>query len=104
VIPTHAEDLMPSRAGPEHAASVSVSSWKLWAWRFRGPCFLGVFYPSRSQDSLRPEGGDLQETSHLGLSVPRSLALLYNVCLSVSVFVPICCRRKIFWWWLKAPI
>jgi hypothetical protein len=49
----------------------------------RRPCFLGVLHPhwllhSLSpllQSFLNPEGSDLMETSHLGLTVPRSLTL-----------------------------
>ena len=44
----------------------------------------------------------LIETFHLGLSCPR-LPTLYIISdwLGVSVSVPICCRRKLFWRWLS---
>lgn len=55
------------------------------------------------QGFLSPEGRDLKETFHLGLSVLRSLQSLH-VWLWVSVFVIICCRRKLFWWWLSKAL
>lgn len=61
---------------------------------FRGPCFLGnLDYPwllnsfyLLFQSFLSPEGRDLVETSHLGLSVPRSLSLsAYILAMGLSI-------------------
>jgi hypothetical protein len=29
---------------------------------------------------------------------------LHNVWLQVSIFIPICCRRKLLWWWLSKTL
>jgi hypothetical protein len=40
---------------------------------------------------------------HIRLSVPRSRSL-HTVWRWVSVFVPICYRRKLLWWWLSRAL
>lgn len=75
---------------------------------FRRPCFFGVLYLPWAYSYcllfhrffLRPQRKDLMATSCLGLSVLRSLTL-YSVWLWLSVFVPICCRRKLLRGWLS---
>jgi hypothetical protein len=56
-------------------------------------CFIILFLLPLSWVSLSSEGRDLIETLHLKLCVPKSLVLC-DVWLWVSVFVPICYRRK----------
>lgn len=63
---------------PMHAAFFSVSSYKLWPCWFRGPCFPFLLlhsFCSSSVSFLYTEERDLVETSHLGLSFPRSFDL-----------------------------
>ena len=43
------------------------------------------------------------KTSYLGLGIPKFLTL-YKVWLWVSVFVLICFRRKLLWWWLHKTL
>jgi hypothetical protein len=43
------------------------------------------------------------EMSQLGLSVEKSL-MPCDVWLWASVFAPMCCRRKLFWWWLSKAL
>lgn len=101
----------PSRTdptGPVHAVFLSVSSCVLHPVLFRRLCFFGIHYhhqlltlclPPLLQASLNPEAM-MMETSHLGMSVLRSLLSLYIVWLWVSTLVPICCRKKLLWLWL----
>jgi hypothetical protein len=73
----------------------------LLSWCPTSSLALILFPPPLWQGFLIHEGkGDLMKTSHLGLSLPRSLTL-HDVCLWVSVFVPICCRREPLRWWLS---
>lgn len=79
----------------------------------RKPCFLGSFHYHRLLQSVCLlfcrvlwEGRDLMETSHLLLSVPRSLTLytfsyIGNI---VFVFVSISYRKNHLWRWLNKTL
>jgi hypothetical protein len=66
----------------------------LFSWCPPFPLVLTFFTPPLPWDFLIPEERDLNETFHLGLSVSRTL---HNVWLWVSVFVPFCCRKPLWW-------
>jgi hypothetical protein len=54
-------------------------------------------------DSLGTEGRCLMETSHWGFSIATSLILCIMSGYD-SLFVPICCRRKLLWYWLNKAL
>lgn len=64
------------------------------------PSFLALrIFP---ESYLRLDGRDLVETSHFGLGV---LGLLLSAhCQTVSVFIPISCRRRLLCWWLRKAL
>ena len=90
-------------AGPVHAAKVCESICGSALLCLEGlisllsslPLALTIFVLLLLQSSLIPEGENLMETSHLGLSVPRSLTLHIVSC--GSLCIPIRCRRKLLW-------
>ena len=94
---------MQTCVDPEHALLVSELIHGLVFLYLEGPLSLVssipsgayTFLPPLLQGSLNHEGKDLMETSHLGLSVPRSLNSLHIVWLWVSLFVPIYCRKEL---------
>ena len=90
---------------PSEDACPSYSSW------FRGFHFVGILHPfwllhsfclsPYLQVSLSPEGKKgLIEISYLEVECSKVSPCLYNVSLSVSVFVFICCKTRLLWWWL----
>ena len=95
---------MQTSAGPVYGASISVSSYELCLCWFRRPCFLGVIYPfwllPSSVGFPEPCGEGLDGDIPFRAEWPKVFDSLHNVWLWVSVFVPICCWRELFWWWL----
>lgn len=67
-------------------------------WCPPSPLVLTLFLPPLPQGFLYPKGRDFTETSHSELSVPKSHALC-TVCLWLSAYVLLCCRRKLLWGW-----
>lgn len=53
--------------------------------------------------SPHPEQTAYLNTPCLGLNASRSFTL-HIVWLWISVFLPICCRRKLLWWWLSKAL
>lgn len=94
--------LIQTCASPVHTASISMSSYELYSCWFSGPCFLGVLQPLWHSSYLlslsfpEPWGekfdGDIK-MSHF----------LHIIWQWVSVFVPILCR-KLLWWWLHKTL
>jgi hypothetical protein len=77
---------------------------------FRRPSFFGIHYFlwlfhlfCFPEGSLSPRRWNLMETSHVGLSVPRSLTL-HIAWLQVFTFVSIYCRMKPLWWWVSKAL
>jgi hypothetical protein len=101
-----------THAGPVLAASVSVSSYEFFSRWLRDlvPLVFSIhsgFYALSASSStgfpeLRKEGfdGDVPFRSEWS-KVSNSLN---NVWLWISFFVPICCKRKLLWWWLNSLI
>lgn len=75
--------------------------WVLFSW-FSGPCSSGILYSrgplqgllpyAKGINSLSSRDGELMETSNLGSQ---------HIRLWISVSTPICCWRKLLWWWLE---
>ena len=85
---------------PGDTASVSESSLcidpvdleSVFSWCPPSPLALTLFLSLLHQNSENPEGKNLMETTHSGLSVPRSLIpCIMSAC---GMFVPVCDRRK----------
>lgn len=65
----------------------------LFSWCPSSPLALRLFPPLLLLSSLNPEGNDLMETSHLGLSVSRSL-LLSAKCLATDFCICSCMLQE----------
>lgn len=90
--------------GSVHIASVSGVHMCIYHSDLQGliflvfscPLDLSWFSSPLLQASWRSEERDLLCAYCLGLRVPRSLHSDNNVCLWLSVFIPICCSRNSF--------
>lgn len=101
---------MQTSAGTVHVSSVSVHSYVLWWFECRQPCPLAGFHalwllplPASFSAGLLGSwyrGRDLIDIPSLRAKCSDPLAF----CIMsdwVSVFVLICCRRKLSWWRLS---
>ena len=81
-----------------HAAPVSVSSYVINPAVFRRSCFHGVLYSLGSyflsQGPLSPEMGELIDTSHFELSIPRSLTVCTLSSCGFMYLFPYLLREK----------
>lgn len=84
-------------------ASVQLIRRALFSWCPQSPLAITLFLPPLSKASLSSEWRYMMKTSHLEQSV-RSTLTLHNGWLWASVFVPICCRWKILWWYLSKEL
>jgi hypothetical protein len=88
-------------AGPVHAATVCESICGSALLCLEGlisllsSFYFGTYHLCASSPAEFPDPQGLMETSHLGLSVPRSLTLHIVIC--GSLCIPILGRRKLLW-------
>lgn len=91
----------PCRTCPAASVSEFICVLILFPWCAPFTLALILFLHILLWGSLNPEGKDLMETALLGLGVSRSFTLCIVSCLWASVFVSLCCKRKILWLWLS---
>ena len=94
--------LVQTCPGPEHRACLWVYMYILLC--LEGIVFIVLIIPLTLKCFPHPfqqvSRRDLMKKSCLRLSVPRS-PTLHTVWQWVSVCIPICCRRKYLWWFLR---
>lgn len=80
-----------------------LGGWSCFLGVFHSHWLLKVFLPPLLPSFLSPEERGLMKTSHLGLSIPKSIASLHDV-LCASVFVPIYFQRELLCPWLNKTL
>lgn len=84
--------------------SILLSVWKKLFLVSSSPLVLRGFFASSSVPFPDPRGEEFDGNISFRADYSKVSHSLHNVWLWVSVFVPICCRRKIACWWLSKAL